>query len=97
MSITVRTTPRIAGVLAPASDSPGLVRRFFGAPVFGSDLTVAIMNWMLALDMTETNDDLVLTSDSIAAFRRSCMLPCCVDVNRIRAELYKGVLTSNGQ
>ena len=66
MSITLRTTPRIAGVSAPASDLAGFVRRFCEAPVFGSDLTVAIMNWMLAVDMTETNDDLVVTSASIS-------------------------------
>lgn len=93
MSITLRTTPRIAGVPAPASDLAGFVRRFCEAPVFGSDLTVAIMNWMLAVDMTETNDDLVVTSASIAALRRSCMLPCSVDVDKNRAKLNKGMLT----
>ena len=44
MSITLRTTPGIAGVLAPANDFPGLVRRFFEAPVFWFDVTVPIMS-----------------------------------------------------
>lgn len=71
MSITLRTTPRIAGVLAPANDLPGLVRRFFEAPVFWFDVTVPIMSWMLAVDMTETDDELVLATASMPPTARA--------------------------
>lgn len=136
MSITLRrTAPRAPAVIGSATDFPGLVRRLFEDPLFPSTMSVPTTGWLPAVDMTETNDELVLTAELpgmeekeidlsldndiltlsgekkevrespeddtrfhsyerfYGAFRRSFMLPRSVDVEKIRAEFAKGVLT----